>query len=174
MSCFSESGSTFQYGKKKSIVLRNVFGQCSGRIPFFLNPSTLILDCSESSMTGFFIEELLYFTQQKAMFAPQLLLSSNSCGSLSVEKTHSPNNFLIFPNNFLFWLFFSFDNLVGKNKQNVEKTFHSALSHVASFPSDLNLFISSVQFAQLCLTLCDPMNRSTPGLPLHHQLPEFT
>ena len=28
--------------------------------------------------------------------------------------------------------------------------------------------------AQLCLTLCDPMNRSTPGLPVHHQLPEFT
>ena len=36
---------------------------------------------------------------------------------------------------------------------------------------------SSVQFssvAQLCPTLCDPMNRSTPGLPLHHQLPEST
>ena len=33
-------------------------------------------------------------------------------------------------------------------------------------------FISSV--AQLCPTVCDPMNRSTPGLPVHHQLPEFT
>ena len=36
---------------------------------------------------------------------------------------------------------------------------------------------SSVQFssvAQSCLTLYDPMNRSTPGLPVHHQLPEFT
>ena len=34
-----------------------------------------------------------------------------------------------------------------------------------------------VQFrsvAQSCLTLCDPMNRSTPGLPVHHQLLEFT
>ena len=34
-----------------------------------------------------------------------------------------------------------------------------------------------VQFssvAQSCLTLCDPMNRSTPGLPVRHQLPEFT
>ena len=28
--------------------------------------------------------------------------------------------------------------------------------------------------AQSCLTLCDPVNRSTPGLPVHHQLPEFT
>ena len=36
---------------------------------------------------------------------------------------------------------------------------------------------TSVQFssvAQSCLTLCDPMNRSTPGLPVHHQLLEFT
>ena len=32
--------------------------------------------------------------------------------------------------------------------------------------------ISSV--AQLCPTLCGPMNHSTPGLPVHHQLPEFT
>ena len=36
---------------------------------------------------------------------------------------------------------------------------------------------SSVQFSwvtQSCSTLCDPMNRSTPGLPVHHQLPEST
>ena len=36
---------------------------------------------------------------------------------------------------------------------------------------------SSVQFssvALLCPTLCDPINRSTPGLPVHHHLPEFT
>ena len=36
---------------------------------------------------------------------------------------------------------------------------------------------SSVQFssvAQSCPTLCDPMNHSTPGLPVHHHLPEFT
>ena len=36
---------------------------------------------------------------------------------------------------------------------------------------------SGVQFssvAQSCPTLCNPMNRSTPGLPVHHQLPEFT
>ena len=36
---------------------------------------------------------------------------------------------------------------------------------------------SSVQFssvAQSCPTLCNPINRSTPGLPVHHQLPEFT
>ena len=34
------------------------------------------------------------------------------------------------------------------------------------------LLFSSV--TQSCQTLCNPMNRSTPGLPVHHQLPEFT
>ena len=37
--------------------------------------------------------------------------------------------------------------------------------------------MSAVQFssvAQSCPTLCDPMSHSTPGLPVHHQLPEFT
>ena len=45
-----------------------------------------------------------------------------------------------------------------------------------------SFFLGSVQFssvhfssvAQLCQTLCDPMNHSTAGLPVHHQLPEFT
>ena len=32
------------------------------------------------------------------------------------------------------------------------------------------MLFSSV--AQLCPTLCDPINCSTPGLPVHHQLPE--
>ena len=39
------------------------------------------------------------------------------------------------------------------------------------------LSLSKDQFssvAQSCLTLCDPMNRSTPGLPVHHHLLEFT
>ena len=36
-------------------------------------------------------------------------------------------------------------------------------------------YMCSVQLvAQSCLTICDPMNRSMPGLLVHHQLPEFT
>ena len=42
-----------------------------------------------------------------------------------------------------------------------------------SFPYIGLLFLFS-SVAQLCPTLCDPMNRSTPDLPVHHQLPEFT
>ena len=51
-------------------------------------------------------------------------------------------------------------------KLNIQKT-----NIMASGP------ISSDQFssvAQSCPTLCDPMNSSMPGLPVHHQLPEFT
>ena len=41
----------------------------------------------------------------------------------------------------------------------------------------LSVQFSSVQFSsvtQSCLNLCDPMNCSTPGLPVYHHLPEFT
>ena len=42
--------------------------------------------------------------------------------------------------------------------------FNQFLLNVAQFSS----------VAQSCLILCDSMNCSTPGLPVHHQLPEFT
>ena len=50
---------------------------------------------------------------------------------------------------------------------------------IKSVTEQLNNFLldTSVQFssvAQSCPTLCDPMDYSTPGLPVHHQLPEFT
>ena len=38
----------------------------------------------------------------------------------------------------------------------------------------MNISVQFSSVAQSCPTLCDPMNRSTPGLPVHHQLPEFT
>ena len=57
-------------------------------------------------------------------------------------------------------------------------------SHILSEqnPSDEQLdFEIKIQYsvqlrsvAQSCPTLCNRMNRSTPGLPVHHQLPEFT
>ena len=36
------------------------------------------------------------------------------------------------------------------------------------------MFVQLSSVAQLCLTVCDHMNHSMPGLPVHHQLPEFT
>ena len=43
-----------------------------------------------------------------------------------------------------------------------------------SAPDPLLHFSSVHSVAQLCLTLCDPMDCSTPDLPVHRQLPEFT
>ena len=47
-----------------------------------------------------------------------------------------------------------------------------ANKHMKRCSTSLIIQFSSV--AQSCLTLCDPMNYSMPGLPVHHQLPEFT
>ena len=38
----------------------------------------------------------------------------------------------------------------------------------------LRLFLYHCSVAQSCLTLCDPMDCSTPGFPVHHQLPELS
>ena len=43
-----------------------------------------------------------------------------------------------------------------------------------SYKREVTHLVQFSSVAQSCLTLCDPMNRSTPGLPVHHQLPEFT
>ena len=54
---------------------------------------------------------------------------------------------------------------------------HLAATHTEAGSGPHYLHFSSVQFsslAQSCPTLCDPMNCSTPGFPVHHQLPEFT
>ena len=69
-------------------------------------------------------------------------------------------------------------------KLNIQKTKIMAYSPITLWQIDgdtmqtvRDCVFSSVQFssvAQSCLTLCDPMNHSTPGLPVHHQLPEFT
>ena len=41
-------------------------------------------------------------------------------------------------------------------------------------PGKLWRILQFSSVAQSCLNLCNPMNHSTPGLPVHHQLPEFT
>ena len=66
----------------------------------------------------------------------------------------------------------------------IRKLIHTQILHSSlnksSFAISINCFsryFISVQFSsvtQSCPTLCNPMNCSTPGLPVHHQLPEFT
>ena len=112
-------------------------------------------------------------------------LSSSSSSSLS--SSHAPSPLCPYghslhlclyscPENRSFLPFFSFPHKC----INIQYFFsfadvlHSVWQALGPSTNDPILFFfqfSSV--AQLCPTLCDPMNRSTPGLPVHHQLPEF-
>ena len=64
--------------------------------------------------------------------------------------------------------------------QDWKRSFFIAVSkkgNVKEYSSYHTIALISVQFSsvtQSCPTLCDPMNRSTLGLHVHHQLPEFT
>ena len=77
------------------------------------------------------------------------------------------------------------DNLVGRILK--EPSIYSCLLHTRSVKNPSFEFewsyecggtpLRELQFSsvtQLCPTLCDPMNRSTPGLPVHHKLPDST
>ena len=57
-----------------------------------------------------------------------------------------------------------------------EKCLFSSFDHflIGLFSSYWVVFSQFRSVAQSCPTLCNPMNCSTPGLPVHHQLPEFT
>ena len=66
--------------------------------------------------------------------------------------------------------------IAGRNINNLRYTDDTTLmgesEELKSLLMKVKLQFSSV--TQSCLTLCDRMNHSTPGLPVHHQLPEFT
>ena len=62
------------------------------------------------------------------------------------------------------------------NQQQPKKSLKGPARNSGSFPSPPPME-TPIQFrsvAQSCLTLCDPVDCSMPGLPVHHQLPEFT
>ena len=58
-----------------------------------------------------------------------------------------------------------------KKIRDIKEIFHAKMGTIKDRKS-MDLTVHSV--TQSCLTLCDPMNRSMPGLSVYHQLPEFT
>ena len=68
-------------------------------------------------------------------------------------------------------------SLVGSSPQGCKELDMTKTTHTQTYCLTDGKHSVCVQFssvAQSCPTLCDPMNRSTPGLPVHHYLPEFT
>ena len=59
-----------------------------------------------------------------------------------------------------------------KNANDLKNKF--AKQRIHAWHSHLFSSLQFSSFPQSCPTLCDPMNHSMPGLPVHHQLPEFT
>ena len=63
--------------------------------------------------------------------------------------------------------------------KNCESLYYTTVTYIICYNTStiLHTHHSSVQFSsvpQSCPTLCNPINHSMPGLPVHHQLPEFT
>ena len=56
----------------------------------------------------------------------------------------------------------------------MQRLAHSRRSLSIYFLCMIECLFQFSSVAQSCPTLCDPMNRSTPGLPVHHQFPEST
>ena len=62
--------------------------------------------------------------------------------------------------------FYLFDHI----KLSIETSYKLLLEDISKW----NISVQFISVAQSCPTLCDPMNRNTPGLPVHHQLLELT
>ena len=117
----------------------------------------LLVSCIEPGLEIHFLYDIVHVFHY-------MLVPNNKNNGRAHVKSELPFHLKISPSNaysgLISFIIDWFDLLA------VQRTLNSLLQHH-----------SSVQFssvAQSCLTLCDPMNRSTPGLPVHHQLLEFT
>ena len=58
-------------------------------------------------------------------------------------------------------------------KMSSQKPYHPSMALLVIYPKKLNISVQFISVTQLYLTLCNPMNRSMPGLSVHHKLLEF-
>ena len=73
---------------------------------------------------------------------------------------------LLLPMNIQDWFPLGLTGLLSLQSKGLPRVFSNSIVQFSS--------VQFISVAQSCLTLCDSMNRSTSGLPVHHQLPEFT
>ena len=62
----------------------------------------------------------------------------------------------------------------GRTESHMTERLYFTFKHITVPPQIIRHSVQFSSVAQSCPTLCDPMDCSTPGLPVHHQLPEFT
>ena len=108
-------------------------------------------------------QESLLFNTGSQRFAG-ILKSCLLNWSTSAEKQH--RSLLLY--TFLCWLW---------TWHKLWRSLTGSLFSFSIFPPEIQCLGLCVQFssvAQSCPTLCNPMSCSTPGLPVHHQLPDFT
>ena len=94
---------------------------------------------------------------------------SQEYGSKNTKKKHWQKDFSIWPrrSNRKSYLLCGFEYIKKQNREQLNK---------GRKENAIIYCYKVLQFSlvpQSCPTLCDPMNHSTPGLPVHHQLPEF-
>ena len=103
---------------------------------------------------------------------------------LAIILSHFTKNFLIHFYNYVGFMWFHHNSFIWSSVdgpldcvQFLLLKKRATVENLILIHSSCYIYESSVQFSsvsQSCPTLCDPMNHSTPGLPVHHHLPEFT
>ena len=95
-------------------------------------------------------------------------MGPNPIGQVSTKKRRSPVAFFTELEQNIF-------NLYGHTNPLTVKTILREKNRAEGIMlPDLRLSVQFSSVTQSCPTLCNPMDCSTPGLPVHHQLPEFT
>ena len=116
----------------------------------------------------FFLTLLIYNGQRKLYLLNTYVMIHNHCEIFTTIKfintSTTLHSCLVYANVMITLKMYSLSKCQEYNIVLVILTIGTMLYHSVQFSS----------VAHLCLTLCSPMNCSTPGLPVHHQLPEFT
>ena len=148
--------------------------------PFFSNLATGVLSCLAPlpSITSCPYRCLARHRSRKRENTPTISQGTlQSCLTLCDPMDHSPPDSSvhgILQVRILEWAVIPFYK---GSSQPQDRPASQCLLHWQAGSLELAPKGHSVQFrsvTQSCPTLCEPMNRSTPGLPVHHQLPEFT
>ena len=127
----------------------------------------------------FFPTCMLMFDFQRSQIVVLYIMSGcNSCFQRERKVVMYVLHFILLESNQWTWISKA---CIDKTKENpvahLSLVKGKNLCHITNVSQYSKHCLSSVHFSsvtQSCLTLCDPMNCSTPGLPFHHQLLEFT